>query len=564
MIKFLSSLSALKFKQIIHQGWCHKGRGEKLPPLMSLTVFYLTASLLVFFVFFTRLELAIVSALFICFCWVEIARHTNWQELSCYSPLPFFLPIGQKKSHAGYNADPWFNLGLIIIITLLLGRLGYLNIPIAQFGQSYDWYKHHMIINTLLTEPFPSNVTIDKAGTEQHYYLRYYLGYYLTFASILKLFQQVFSIQHGQYIALTLWTGLGLYLLLQLAFDIIRQRFPHLASRKNFFILCLVFFLFSGLDYLGAKIFIYPILDSLGEGMHAAIKMAKLYDAWSKVLGGEISSNITNLYWVPQHALGIWLGLLLLLQPKRYLLLSYAGLLAAGLIFWSPYSFLGLTIFALWVFAYYGFAQLCNWRNLLAAMILVMPIIYYFSVDLPDYASFQYGFNQFFHKDYYTVITFEFVIPALLIGWYIIRNRQNFLPEDYFYGYGFILAVLFLLIIFPMNTAAKSVFESARLLTASIAMIALSFGFVIIHGFSNVTAKKSSQTTMNRIIASLSVIYLLCASPTPLAITIMKRKHPGSLNLYEINYYNNPAFSSGDSLFQQYFTTEPIKILRND
>ncbi len=204
-----------------------------------------------------------------------------------------------------------FSCALAAAALCLLGGQGHF------FYANPDWLFRDAILSDLVKHGFPLLYTADG----QDYLLRAPLGFYLTPA----LVGRVFGVA-----AARLAAGLEMGTILAIVLYFLAQ----LAERRKLLVLAL-FLAFSGMDILG----------ELFSGVASALKGGEfgLHDHlewWN----GEIqySSHVTQLFWVPNHALpGWWFALLTLFAARReidadLLLVSFAALLM-----WSPLAMMG-------------------------------------------------------------------------------------------------------------------------------------------------------------------------------------------------------------------------------
>ncbi len=293
-------------------------------PASSLAIFYLATPLLIFFICFVNWRIAIFAALLIIYVGYQLIIKTDWK-------------ISSKKNLT-------WQLAYILFLSFLWCYLGgYFG---GGAGQTADWYKHYAVVNFLADNNFLLRATVDPLGDVM---LRYYLGYYLVPAAILKTFPTI-----GAQIIMGIWTALGVSLFFQMLVGF----YPTKKIKYQWLIIApLVFFLFSDMRY---------------------------------------SPNAGMLFWAPQHTLPSWLGLGILWptiinkkidhKPFTPAIISYFGLLAAAMIFWSPFSFVGMLPFMIIIFCRHLFLQptksqlvkyILDKQNILSLAILVLPILVY-------------------------------------------------------------------------------------------------------------------------------------------------------------------------------------------
>ena len=183
-----------------------------------------------------------------------------------------------------------------------------------------DWIKHFAVIRFILDNDSLVSTARDYDGGT----LRYYLGWYL----VPGLLGKAFSIEALLPLIGT-WTTAGLYLFFSVA--------ARLTERKLWrYGLPLIFLLFSGADAIGTTITGF----TLGPQFHI--------EWWAGWI--EYSSNLTDIFWAPQHALPAWLGAALALRLQRNpASLIVIPLVTTSIVLWSPFVAMGLVPFFAYV-----------------------------------------------------------------------------------------------------------------------------------------------------------------------------------------------------------------------
>ena len=206
-------------------------------------------------------------------------------------------------------------LGLIVVVISLImlisgaGGIG---------AQDSDWKKHNALMQDLQERSWPVIYSRDGVSLP----LVYMVAYYLPAALLGKLTDNTTA-----QIGLFFWTFIGL-LLAVLWFLVL--------VRKKPIVSLVVFLLFSGLDIIGV-------------GIHELLLGAPP-DPWDHLewwaRNWQYSSHITQIFWVPQHAISGWImsGILfyaMLYRPQREAYLYHISLLPL----WSLFSTAGLIPF---------------------------------------------------------------------------------------------------------------------------------------------------------------------------------------------------------------------------
>ena len=215
----------------------------------------------------------------------------------------------------------WIRLVLItgavgLAWTLLNGIVGAFALP------TFDFAKHLAILGHLERSGWPTRVSVP-GGDES--YLRYYLGWYLFPALAGKVFGGALMLR----VATEVWTAVGVGLAIAMIVRHARVRAVQVATAIGFI-------LFSGMDLLGGWVTEGIVgYSRFGDFTHVEV--------WSSPY--QYSSHMTQLLWVPQHAISGWLGVLLVLESarRRQPLVLVVALFAT--LFWSPFAAIGLLPF---------------------------------------------------------------------------------------------------------------------------------------------------------------------------------------------------------------------------
>ncbi len=235
---------------------------------------------------------------------------------------------------------------------LILGGEGHL-----MFA-NWDWLWRDAVLSDLVRAPFPP--TYDVGG--ETFTLRAPLGMYMLPAFIGRLSSLGWA--HAALLAQnTLLLGLILYML------------ATIAGRRAVLVVA-VFLSFSGLDVVGTA------LVWLGQGNGPSdFVLPSHIESW---IGLQYSSVVTQVFWVPNHALpSYWLALLAVLCAKRELALAELGLVLAASLFWSPFAFIGTLPFAAYLLAKDARPIAVSLRFWLALAIALcfLPVAFYLKID---------------------------------------------------------------------------------------------------------------------------------------------------------------------------------------
>jgi hypothetical protein len=178
-----------------------------------------------------------------------------------------------------------------------------------------DWEVRDVVLHDLSTLPWPVQYSVSHLPAPV--LLRAPLGYFLPTALISRLagfgVSQVF---------LFLWTLAGVVI----CFLMLARR---TRSTRAFAVLIAVFVFFSGLDMAG--MLSLGRIPALGDHL----------EWWAALF--QYSSDTTQLFWVPNHALPAWIVTLWLLDASRARMpLAPAIVLLALVPLWSPLAAIGL------------------------------------------------------------------------------------------------------------------------------------------------------------------------------------------------------------------------------
>lgn len=225
--------------------------------------------------------------------------------------------------------------------------------------------------------------------------LRAPLGYYLPASLIGKLV--------GLNLAdtlLWLWTVCGLIIFFKLL--------PQSENKTKNFISLVVIIIFSGMDIIG-WLKVQPYIPVLGSHL----------EWWAGLF--QYSSNTTQIFWVPNHALPGWIAIALFYRHKNTPGFSRTlPFICAILPLWSPFAAIGFVPFVLTYIAHKTQAkELFKFNNLWAPTITLAIYSPYLLLDMQTIPleSTAEGTNtplQFFiHYGFF--LTIEFFILSLLI-----------------------------------------------------------------------------------------------------------------------------------------------------
>ncbi len=284
--------------------------------------------------------------------WPFLGRH-DWVAAAAWPALAALLVGAVARATRGWGD----RVGLrtlavcagVAAVLLLLGGEG------RVFYANRDWRVRDGVLHDMAVHPWP--FAYMARGLPE--VLRAPLGMYLLPSLAMKV--------DGQ--AAGDWALLGQNTLLLTA--VLALGSTLFAGTRRRIIALAVFVAFSGMDVVGAW-----LADGLPLPDHL--------EAWPGAL--QYSSHVTQIFWVPQHALAGWIGALgFALWRDRGLPLGAALALVPLTVFWSPLGALGVLPFA----ALAGMAAIAR-RELRVsdvalpalACLLVAPALLYLSADM--------------------------------------------------------------------------------------------------------------------------------------------------------------------------------------
>lgn len=326
---------------------------------------------------------------------------TPWVSIPLLACLAYTLiPLG-----AGFRALPRpgisaTQLAVIIVACAwtVLGGTAHL------FYANADWHTRDAVLHDLVSSGWPVGYGPWQGSATL---LRTTVAYFLPAA----LFGQLAGLGAAHY-ALMLWTALGTSLfLLQ-----VQSLLP--ARRGGVALAMVVIVLFSGLDVLGWL---------LGFGMrfiqHWTLTMH--LEWWA--LFYQYSSMTTQLFWVPNHALGGWLAIGLLYRHQRDADIDpLLPILMVAVLLWSPLTAFGLAPFVLWKAG----ATLLTERTLRLlhpkvwgpALLVGLPVLAYLGLDSGGISK---GLTDNLEALQVIRLAQFFLLEAGLIGFVILAIRPS-------------------------------------------------------------------------------------------------------------------------------------------
>ncbi len=276
----------------------------KISTLKSISVIYLGFPLLIFFIGWLKLPIAILASLVLLYCLYKYVSENNSIEYETISVKNLILII------------------VILFIWILFSGTG-------GFGyQPLDYLKHNALFKDLITESWPISYQIK--GKEM--FLAHYLAYYLPIPTLLGGFGWKLVM-----LGTVLWTALGLFL----------STFFWLRFIGKYSYYLVIFFILAS----GVQIFVLIYQYGFETG-HVLLEKIRNhgYLFWlngltkngTQILQITFPSNTDMLFWAPSHALPCWLGTGFLINDWKDKTLKYSPFVISLIAFWSPLVMVGM------------------------------------------------------------------------------------------------------------------------------------------------------------------------------------------------------------------------------
>lgn len=308
-------------------------------------------------------------------------KTSNLKALSIiYLAFPFFIFfLGWLKLPIGIGLSIVLSFGIFKTITEKT-KISYIQVPLFQFiaifaiiifwllfsgaggfgYQNHDYYKHNSLMKDLATQQWPVSYQLGEGKKLLSHYLAYYLpGPGLFYALGWKY------VNMANFIFTICGVILSVFWLLRFV------------GKYSFWVLLI--FIFGS----GAHIFIllynhgFQIFNVLSENIEK-----HKYMFWLNCL--SVNDNPINninfmsvsdmLYWGPQHAIGCWLAIGMLVNDWADKNIKYAPFYISLIAFWAPLVLVGLAPFLLYIIVNQRFKNIFNEVNLVVAPIIFVVI----------------------------------------------------------------------------------------------------------------------------------------------------------------------------------------------
>ncbi len=318
-----------------------KGQNVGIPMLVGISAAYLCLPYVFFFLGWFRWEIGLpVTATFLLAVFAAVRR---WQGYPAGQPLatpPCPMegcpppPRGNFKSNLLTLVT---GLGLLVVVTSLWGTGGY-------GPQDSDHPKHNAVLKTLIEENWPPFVQSDRGK----FPLVFYVAYYLPASWVGKKFGWE-AANHF----LQAWSILGLTLSVIWFWTL---------TRKNSWVVPLVFFFFSGLDVFGAAILRFSanfhetgyFLPYVGDRIdwNALRWWNWQMRWWDMELARNYPNPIEQLFFVPHQAIAGWIATAILVTAglaSPALAATTWGVWCVLVLLWSPLVLVGFLPVVIWI-----------------------------------------------------------------------------------------------------------------------------------------------------------------------------------------------------------------------
>lgn len=218
-----------------------------------------------------------------------------------------------------------------------------------------DWIKHFAVLKDLTLYHWP--VVYEIPGKPDPVPLVYYIAYYLPAAFVGKYLGWKAAL-----FALQAYTAIGI---------VLGMLWFALAVGRRFVLTALILTFLGGLDFFGNRLVSGKPLE---HGMYDILQWWLGFCSW------QYSANWSLLVFVPQHMIGAWVATGLLINcslEKRSL--SNVGLIIGLTLLWSPFVFVGLLPFGVFLIFQSRFRGAFSITNILFASLLGALLVPYFA-----------------------------------------------------------------------------------------------------------------------------------------------------------------------------------------
>lgn len=380
--------------------------------IFPITYLYAIIPILLFFTIWLRWYYAVIATVLIAYGFIRLCNN---------------LPDTWKPELSKKNLKVLLIALAIIIAWVYLSGIG------GFVYQNSDHTVRNEIYEILVNKSWPVIKQVELDGWLKDRGMIYYIAFWLPAA----LFGKAFGIQAG-YVFQAVWAVIGIWLFYYMIC---------LFLKKISILPLVVFILFSGLDTLGMHIF-WSDTQFLNRSWHI--------EHWAS--GFQFSSFTTQLFWVFNQALPLWLfTMLILLQRNNKQIVFLMGLA----VLYGPFPFIGLIpicIVAMFGRRYDGTKGAKNWiisflkdtftiENVLCGGFIGIISYLYLRGNVAS-QNIEAAAEDINPKGFFFMYIFFFLLEA---GVYFIAVAKNFYKDKFFY------AALLSLLVAPLIRIGYSV-----------------------------------------------------------------------------------------------------------
>lgn len=383
--------------------------------IISVAVVYICLPVIIFFLGWLKPLLAIVCSILLVSLAVVLIRELCQQDGDEYTQV-----ITRS------NIKFWIAVGAVTLIWVYFSGIG------SFTYQNGDYWARNPIFRDLSEQSWPvifdlskeSEIVQNICGNDKVAF-SYYFCWWLPVSLLSKIFRMS-SLARNTF--LYLWAALGIF---EIIYLLCRR------LKKCSWIIPTVMVFFSGLD-----IVVWSLHNPGGFNWINHIEW------WATFF--QYSSNTTQLYWVFNQSIPIWLVMALVLQFRSS---SYIAALGSIAFAYSPWATFGVVPFAVWeaVKDKASFRKAINIVNILVPVVMLIVFgTFYFASSGSDGAI---GTIFSFHPDEKKRVLANYIVFAFLeFGIYFLIIKS--LARKYEY-YWITLVELF---IFPLIVVRSGIF----------------------------------------------------------------------------------------------------------
>jgi len=356
-----------------------KGQNVGILTLVGISAAYLSLPYVFFFLGWLRWQIGLpVIATFLLAVFAAVRRWRGYPADQALAVLPPYREEDTPLRRASFQSrilTVVTALGLLVVVTSLWGTGGY-------GPQDSDHPKHNALFKTLIEQNWPPFVQSDRG----EFPLVFYVAYYLPASWVGK--------KLGWEVAnhfLQAWSILGLSLSLIWFWTL---------TRRNSWVVPVIFFFFSGLDVFGAAILRFSanfhetgyFLPYVGDRIdwNALRWWNWQMRWWDMELTRNYPNPIEQLFFVPHQAIAGWIATAILVTAglaSPALAASTWGVWCVLLLLWSPLVLVGLLPVVIWIIwnqlatqakGFFGtLRQWMSWPHVLILPAFVVVALYY-------------------------------------------------------------------------------------------------------------------------------------------------------------------------------------------